>query len=73
MPNAKLKCCNCKDRFKRESMTNLPAGNFCGQDCIVEYATNKGKKAVKKQIAAKKKKDNLEKKLFNINDVKKQL
>jgi hypothetical protein len=73
MPNAKLKCCNCKDRFKRESMTKLPVGNFCSQDCIVEYAANKGKRAVKRQIAKKKKKDNLEKKLFNINDVKKQL
>jgi hypothetical protein len=32
-------------------MTRLPAGNFCSQDCIVEYAASKGKKAVKKQIA----------------------
>jgi hypothetical protein len=73
MPNAKLKCCNCKDRFRREIMLYYPAGNFCSQDCIVEYAANKGKKAVKKQTATKKKKDNLEKKIFNINDVKKQL
>jgi hypothetical protein len=67
MPNAKLKCCNCKDRFKRESMTNLPAGNFCGQDCIVEYATNKGKKAVKDKA----KKDHaLRKRVFYANDIK---
>jgi hypothetical protein len=67
MPNAKLKCCNCKDRFKRESMTNLPAGNFCSQDCIVDYAASKGKKAVKDKA----KKDHaLRKRVFYANDLK---
>ena len=68
-----LKCVNCKNRFPREQMKNFPAGNFCGQDCIVEYATSKGKKVVKQQITAKKKKDNLEKRIFNTNDTTKQL
>jgi hypothetical protein len=48
-------------------MTKLPAGNFCGQDCIVEYATNKGKKNVEKKA----KKDHaLRKKMFYANDLK---
>ena len=67
MPNAKLKCCNCKDRFRREVMLYYPAGNFCSQDCIVEYAANKGKKAVKDKT----KKDHaLRKRVFYANDLK---
>ena len=34
----KLRCCGCKNRFDRETMVKLPAGNFCGIDCAMEYS-----------------------------------
>jgi len=67
MACAKLKCCNCKGRFPREDMISLPVGKFCSQDCVVEYAINKGKK----NTETKAKKDHaLRKKVFYANDLK---
>jgi len=69
MATATLKCTNCKDRFPRDQMTPLPAGNFHSQDCIIEYAIREGGKKIK----TKEKKDHvLRKKVFQINDVRHQ-
>ena len=52
---SKLKCTGCKDRFDKESMQRLPAGNFHTIECALEYANNKTKKR-NKAIAVKAKK-----------------
>ena len=70
MASATLKCVNCKLRYPREQMRKMPVGNFCTIYCISDYAAKKGKKAVKDK---QKKDDALQKKLFKINDTRKQL
>ena len=41
MANSTLKCTGCKQRFPRETMQKHPCGNFCGFDCVLEYAKNR--------------------------------
>lgn len=54
---AKLKCCGCKERFDKESMISLPAGNFHSYDCATIYARNKADKARNARINIEKRKD----------------
>jgi len=52
MACAKLKCVQCENRFPREQMEKVNRiSSVCGLDCKVEWATGKGKKAVKEQTA----------------------
>jgi hypothetical protein len=44
VPTKTLKCCGCKERFDRETMLNLPAGNFCTIDCAMAYSRAKSHK-----------------------------
>ena len=53
----KLKCCGCKDRFDKETMSKLPAGNFCTIDCAMAYAGRKSKKVRDKAFKVKLKED----------------
>lgn len=49
---AKLLCVQCKNRFPRDEMEKINNISYiCGLDCKVDYATRKGKEAVKKVIA----------------------
>lgn len=57
MPNRRLKCTYCKDRFPREQMISAPVGNFCTEDHKVKYAIanrDKGKKVLEKEHRRKK-------------------
>lgn len=49
MAAATLKCAGCKERFKKEIMIRLPAGNFHSFDCSIEYAKRKQELARKRQ------------------------
>jgi len=51
MPTATLKCTYCKERFPREQMIKINAGNFCNDRHIAAYAIDKAKKDREKQIA----------------------
>jgi len=51
MPTATLKCTFCKERFPREQMIKITAGNFCNDKHISSYALAKAKKDKEKQIA----------------------
>lgn len=44
----KLKCCGCKARFDRETMSKLPAGWFHSIQCAIEYAGQKKNKQIDK-------------------------
>jgi hypothetical protein len=72
MANSKGACTNCKFRFPREQLKAVPAGKFCSDKCLHEYANNHnnkarlvslGRKEVKKTFAAKKR-------AFKLNDKK---
>lgn len=41
MPVSKLKCTHCKQRFPREQMISINAGNYCSDKHILEYALAK--------------------------------
>lgn len=57
MATATLKCIECKQRFPRETMTKLNAGNFHSVDCIAKYATKKQHAKSKKEFNKKHKED----------------
>ena len=57
MATATLKCTGCKERFKREVMIKLPAGNFHSMDCAIEYANKKSKASKEKAEKAKHRED----------------
>lgn len=44
MPTKTLKCAGCKERFNREEMIKLPAGNFHSMNCAIQYANKKSAK-----------------------------
>jgi len=51
MPTSTLLCTYCKERFPREQMIKINAGNFCSDKHISDYALAKAKKDREKQIA----------------------
>ena len=57
MATATLKCTGCKERFKRDVMIKLPAGNFHSMDCAIEYANKKSKASQEKAEKAKHRED----------------
>jgi hypothetical protein len=57
MATATLKCTGCKERFNREVMIKLPAGNFHSMSCAIEYANNKSKARQEKVEKAKHRED----------------
>jgi hypothetical protein len=70
MTNSKGRCTNCKKYFPAEILRAVPAGRFCGQGCIKDYATNKTDRLLKKTKQLKRKDDALRKKLFYASDLK---
>ena len=57
MATATLKCTGCKERFKRDVMIKLPAGNFHSMDCAIKYANNKSQARKEKAEKAKHRED----------------
>jgi hypothetical protein len=51
MATSKRKCCGCKDRFKPETMIQLPVGYFCLLQCSIDYVTRSQKRARDRQAA----------------------
>ncbi len=51
MPTATLKCTYCKERFPREQMIKINAGNYCSDQHILDYALAEGRKRTNKRIA----------------------
>ena len=47
---SKLKCTGCKERFDRDSMIKLPAGNFHSIDCATGYAQAAARRSVEKRM-----------------------
>lgn len=72
MANSKGACTNCKQRFPREKLKAVPAGKFCTDKCLHDYANNHrnksrlvsiGRKEEDKAFATKKR-------TFKLNDTK---
>lgn len=59
MPTSTLKCTNCKERYKRETMRRYPVGYFCSDYCASQYAISKRRalqtKKMRKDTAERKK------------------
>ena len=53
----KLKCTGCKQRFDRDSMIKLPAGNFHSIDCATQYSQASVQRSRAKQLAKTKRDD----------------
>lgn len=53
----KLKCTGCKQRFDRDSMVKLPAGNFHSIDCATQYSQASVQRSRAKQLAKTKRDD----------------
>lgn len=51
MPTATLKCTFCKERFPREQMIKINAGNYCTDEHVLDYALKKGREATNKKLA----------------------
>lgn len=51
MATATLKCTYCKERFPREQMIPINAGNFCSDQHILDYALAESRKRKQKEIA----------------------
>lgn len=73
MANSKLKCKHCRDYFPRASMIKVVVGRFCTKSCMIDWSMQNIEKGRKKIAQYERKKNALEKKLFNDNDKKKQL
>lgn len=51
MTTATLKCTYCKERFPREQMIPINAGNFCSDQHILDYALAESRKRKQKDLA----------------------
>lgn len=48
---SKLKCTGCKERFEKEGMIKLPAGNFHSIECATRYSQHSVQRSRDKQLA----------------------
>lgn len=49
MANSKLKCRQCKQYFRRETMVKTPKGNFCTYEHATQYAIPRAKKLMERE------------------------
>jgi len=66
----KLKCCGCKDRFDKETMSKHPNGWFHSIECVIQYARKKKDKQIAKSKREEIKKIKKRKSDFYANDTK---
>ena len=72
MAVGKHRCTNCKGYFPTDSMVRVTAGNFCKQECIIEYGMRKTNKLLVDTRKAKKKVNSKEKSDYYAKDLPKQ-
>lgn len=70
MPNAKLRCKQCRKYVPRETMVNAPCGRFCSEEHKIDWAIENQAKGRKKIIKEEKKQDLIRKQVFRGSDTK---